>query len=320
MVKIREAKYCNFKLILIYLVVYGHLIESLLSEDAVAMTIYRMIYAFHMPAFVFLSGIFSKRHGLKQAKKLLLWYAVLQGAAFVLGKATILTPYWHLWYLLSYAAWVLLGTVCSNDSKWKWLILVLSIIAGCSIGYVSWVGRELSLSRTVVFFPYYWLGRCFQTDFKGKRSRPLALLGLVFAIVLLFTLNIPVRFLYQATAYDKTQNGAMLRLFCYMIGGIMSLSVRCLMPECRLPFTKAGTDTFFIYAFHAPLVLFLQKYCTLSSLSCLFYSAAIVFIFYKLQQCSRNFCGIAGERGRRWQHFKRSTRNTPDRYIDSYSP
>ena len=57
-IKERDAVYCNLKLFLIFLVIYGHMIEGRIYEDAVLMQIYRMIYSFHMPLFLFLSGLF----------------------------------------------------------------------------------------------------------------------------------------------------------------------------------------------------------------------------------------------------------------------
>ena len=60
MVKLRNAYYCNLKLLLIFLVVYGHAIEPSISEDPSLYRIYRLIYLFHMPLFAFLSGLFVK--------------------------------------------------------------------------------------------------------------------------------------------------------------------------------------------------------------------------------------------------------------------
>mgnify|MGYP003293127632 CR=1 FL=1 len=58
MIKFRDARYCNLKLLLIYLVIYGHLIEPGIWESKVLMVQYKLIYMFHMPLFSFLSGLF----------------------------------------------------------------------------------------------------------------------------------------------------------------------------------------------------------------------------------------------------------------------
>jgi len=56
MVKRRQAKYCNLKLVLIFLVIFGHMIEPL------NLRMYHWIYAFHMPVFAMLSGMFSTKN------------------------------------------------------------------------------------------------------------------------------------------------------------------------------------------------------------------------------------------------------------------
>lgn len=61
MIKLREAKYCNLKLFLIFLVIYGHLIEPRIWESNILMEQYRWIYLIHMPLFSFLSGLFINK-------------------------------------------------------------------------------------------------------------------------------------------------------------------------------------------------------------------------------------------------------------------
>ena len=41
MVKLRDARFCNLKLLLIFLVIYGHLIEPGIYQSEVLMTQYK---------------------------------------------------------------------------------------------------------------------------------------------------------------------------------------------------------------------------------------------------------------------------------------
>lgn len=50
----------NMKYILICLVVAGHFIGEFTDVDSTMKVIWRWIYLFHMPAFIFIGGIFSK--------------------------------------------------------------------------------------------------------------------------------------------------------------------------------------------------------------------------------------------------------------------
>lgn len=115
-IKQREAFYCNVKLLLMFMVVYGHMIESMIDNVELLMQIYRVIYSVHMPLFLFLSGLFLKsRTGcLRQAKQILLYYGICQTAVVILGRIAgeqlrLDTPVWTLWYLLSLASMACVG-------------------------------------------------------------------------------------------------------------------------------------------------------------------------------------------------------------------
>ena len=120
-VKQREAFYCNMKLLLIFMVVYGHLLEGIMDNAEPLIQIYRIIYSVHMPLFLFLSGLFLKNRAacVRQMKQVLLYYAVFQTAVVVVGgvlgqQMNLDTLVWHLWYLLS------LG--CMAGLGWCWFL------------------------------------------------------------------------------------------------------------------------------------------------------------------------------------------------------
>lgn len=56
----RDLYFDNLKGILISLVVFGHLIENFYFKSKFVEIVYTFIYTFHMPAFIFLSGLFFK--------------------------------------------------------------------------------------------------------------------------------------------------------------------------------------------------------------------------------------------------------------------
>ena len=57
----RIALWDNLKLFLIFLVVLGHLTLQYFCSSQMFCTVTMVIYTFHMPAFVFISGLFSKK-------------------------------------------------------------------------------------------------------------------------------------------------------------------------------------------------------------------------------------------------------------------
>ena len=56
----RVALYDNLKGILIVLVVFGHMMHPVHNTNQALSTCFDLIYLFHMPLFVFLSGLFAK--------------------------------------------------------------------------------------------------------------------------------------------------------------------------------------------------------------------------------------------------------------------
>ena len=59
-IKNRNYLLDNLKVVLIFFVVFGHVIEYYIKDNSVLRTIYIFIYIFHMPLFVFVSGYLSK--------------------------------------------------------------------------------------------------------------------------------------------------------------------------------------------------------------------------------------------------------------------
>src|SRR5690625_7801367 len=101
----RLAYFDNAKLLLIFLVVFGHLIQPFTGDSKSVQTLYTWIYTFHMPAFIFLAGFFAKGSGniqyiIKLAKRLIIPYLIFQvmytGYYFYIGKCNWLTD--HIFY------------------------------------------------------------------------------------------------------------------------------------------------------------------------------------------------------------------------------
>ena len=82
MTKERLAYFDNLKGVLIILVVIGHLLEPcarLGSEGLAGFRVLDFIYMFHMPLFIFVTGLFSKgvfRQGRFRAEVPLFYFAV----------------------------------------------------------------------------------------------------------------------------------------------------------------------------------------------------------------------------------------------------
>lgn len=78
----RLYKWDNLKALLIFLVVVGHLIDRANQKSDLLMKINYWIYMFHMPAFIFVSGLFSKNtirnKDFRKSFRYLKWFFILK--------------------------------------------------------------------------------------------------------------------------------------------------------------------------------------------------------------------------------------------------
>lgn len=306
MVKLRSAYFCNLKLLLIFLVIYGHWIEPEIWTDPKLYQVYRLIYLVHMPLFAFLSGLFirNRADALRQVKRVFPLYILCQAIAVLFCGIRWDMPFWHLWYLLSLSFWLLSVPLFE---RWRWPVLVLSIAVGCLIGLVPWVGRSWSLSRSLVFFPYFWLGVLLPTDVPWHRFRIPGLIAL--GIVLIADPRISAVTLYHAAPCDP-----FIRLQCYGYALLLGLFLLSWCPLRRFPWTRAGADTLPAYLFHAPIVAALRPvpHPALATV-------VLLYIIHKATQW-HSIHGIIGKEERPWPDLKTYTRPRASRSTASSCP
>lgn len=327
-IKKRDAVYCNLKLFLIFLVIYGHMIEGRIYEDTVLMLVYRMIYSFHMPLFLFLSGLFLTDSAgcFRQMKKMLFLYCLLQPfAVFVCNLSgdhfSLWIPVWHLWYLLSLACMDLAGLLwywfaeklrtAWNTSFAKTGIVILSLLISCGAGYVPALGRFLSLSRTLCFLPYFFLGLFLpkDMDWKGFRRIGLAAFWVFLILFNLWGSRIPADFFYQADCFSASGIGSLglrgffYRLLSFFLACSIGLFFLVFTADCRLPISRLGMDTLVPFLLHAPMVsamIRLAAFFPRMSGGCwnlfsIAVSIYLIFIFYKVTQWKQQMCRVTAK-------------------------
>lgn len=303
MVKLRNAFYCNLKLALIFLVIYGHWIEPQIWNDPGLYRLYRLIYLVHMPLFAFLSGLFLQNWA-RQLRRILPLYLLCQSIALALGHPQWDTPFWHLWYLLSLSFWLLSVPLFK---RWQWPVLILSVAAGCFVGLVPQIGRSWSLSRTIVFFPYFWLGAILTPDIPWHRFRLPGLLALGVVLLLKPKMNV-------VTLYHAAPCSPLLRLQCYGYALLLGLFLLSWCPGRRFPWTRAGADTLPAYLIHGPVVALLRPIPHPVPATILF-----LYIIHKATQW-RSVYGIIGKEACPWPDSKTYTRPRASRSTASSCP
>ncbi|HZK85628.1 MAG TPA: acyltransferase family protein [Desulfosporosinus sp.] len=270
--KRRNYLFDNLKVLLIVLVVLGHALKNI-DNDIVLRSIYILIFMFHMPLFIFISGYFSKNVDKcrnNAVKQLLIpfivfniiWYASVGNFKFPLYSAG-----WTLWYILSLFFW---RFFLKNIIKIKW-ILGLSIVLGLLVGIVDKYGSILSFSRTFAFLPFFLVGYYSDNSTINKIKafpKVISILGLTSIGVLAFSIAnynlLDYKFLYMAQPYESTGlgvvQGILLRAIFYLLAIAMSSFVINLVPRRKLAFSKLGASTMVIYLGHIYMLKFLNGF------------------------------------------------------------
>ena len=268
----RLAKWDNVKLFLILCVVIGHILSKQLDNSLAAKQIYYCIYLFHMPAFVITAGLFAKRtireKNFDKAFRFLLLYLFIQillfGERFLVQGDRVLQLFsvtGVAWYALAMFAFYLMTMYLQRYNKWY--VLVMAVIVSCAAGYDPTIKSFLSISRILVFYPFFLLGFYSDpvkvTEFGRKYRVKIAAAVIVAAVMLYSWKNIEdiywtMRVLKGKDPYQTYTRlkayGGILRLMQFVGSSVLSFSIFALIPERKFFFSVIGQRTMTIYALH----------------------------------------------------------------------
>ncbi len=331
----REPYFDNLRAFLIFTVLTGHLIQIIkdtCSNEESAEFLFRWIYSFHMPAFLFLSGLFAKsvfkngRFKQERLVDLLLVYVVFQVAfysfeEFVLGNdvhLSFFSPRSGLWYILSMMLYMLCVPLFS---KMHPLVPVgLFVVASLLVGVDKDANTYMSFSRFCTMGPFFWAG--FGIDpkqiraFREKKWVPFAglaalALGTVF---LLFTYEqIPIPLFTGKTAYvlidypgrgtleSPVLVGALTRTGWYLLAGLMTFGLLALTPKGKMFYSYVGSRTMQIYILQAFLFLSVNEWGIIKAIpiptwakTCLILVVGALFtLFFSLKIFEYPFMGFS---------------------------
>lgn len=161
----RDASLDSIKFILIILVGLCHSWEPFRYSNYWVGAFYSVVYAFHMPLFVMLSGYFSKHVTFEKLKhsvpKLLETYLImcLVAMAILHYKYELKSPSMSEWYLLSLVFWRMGAGIVNRLKLRPTFVLIISFI-GAFAAYVLLNNHSFTLScmRTMLFLPYFFIG------------------------------------------------------------------------------------------------------------------------------------------------------------------
>lgn len=275
----REAYYDNIKCILIILVVVGHFADFALEHSDMLKSLFLFIYSFHMPLFIFLSGLFCKStisKGDKTAVRVVFFfmlYVLMKILTFAVAAVFDQQPQFPLfteggapWYLFATAVFYAVTYAVRNVNKKA--LLIFSVVLAVVAGYDPNIGDRFVLLRIMVFYPYFVAGWAMDRDslkriMSSKKTRIAgAICVVVFALACLILIDVVYngRFIFSGRhnyeAFERyAAYGPILRIAGYIVGVVMCFAVMAVVPQKHLPvISTMGQRTLGIYFFHRPIL------------------------------------------------------------------
>lgn len=274
----REYQYDNMKFILILLVVFGHLLEYIRGD--ISENIYRIIYTFHMPVFVFISGYFAKFKKKKIIFQLLIPYLVLQTIYIffdckIISSSDIViqyvTPYWLLWFILTLLYYYLLIPLIDTQNNFNKLFFIFSsVFLSLFISFTKNIGYYASLHRFFTFLPYFIIGYYFKTSklkeiIDKKNIRIIiciltSIIIIVSSLYVIFTKEYTKWVLYGSYNYESAYYNFGMKSFLIFLGLAWIAFFIVFFPRKKIPIVSyLGSNTFYIFILHGFFVKYLGK-------------------------------------------------------------
>jgi fucose 4-O-acetylase-like acetyltransferase len=280
----RDPYWDNVRFVAIALVVVGHTIANFDSGSAMAAT-YFVIYAFHMPLFAFVSGLFAKAgpvtrdNAFTTVRQLVVPYLVFTviwfGVRYLAeGRARLDfgSPYSLLWFLLALTVWRMLLPYLA---ALRYPVLI-SLVIACVAGYLQSVGPTFDSGKVLGMLPFFVLGWAARQRgwtspaVLGRLAAPAVRLGS--AAVLLATLvsaylaigqvrDLALRdWARMASNYVELGRpewwAFAVRLGMFALAVVLATCVLSLVPRRRSRISAWGARTMYVYLLHLfPLYL-----------------------------------------------------------------
>ncbi|MFJ6831833.1 acyltransferase family protein [Streptomyces sp. NPDC091209] len=269
--KQRDAFFDNAKYLAILLVAMGHSWEPLKGQSRILETAYTIVYAFHMPAFIIISGYFSRGFDMRpdRLKRLVTGivvpYVLFETAYSLFNRwvggysnqaISLLDPYYLTWFLIALFVWRL------TTPLWKlvrWpipLALCIALLASVS----PQIGDDLDLQRVLQFLPFFVLGLFMKPEhFQLVRRREVRILSvpIVAAALVVGYWAVPRMngswFFHRDSAQElgvPWWTGVLMMLALYSCSLVLTACFFAWVPRRAFWFTALGAGTLYGYLLH----------------------------------------------------------------------
>lgn len=279
----RVAKWDNLKCYLIALVVIGHSMYYFTDYSQTAKVIYLFIYSFHMPAFIFVAGLFAKsavrERRVESIVEFLLIYVIMKfldtvGNALS-GSGIRFHFFWEAgpgWFALAMAVF-LAAAMIVGKYNWKY-IMAISIFIGCVAGLDGHFGDHFASMRICTFLPVFFAGYYINADSITKIQEGLAGIVLKIAGIIVLLSGLAVSLMatdelysllklfkgkYEYVDMDMGISGVLFRFACYVFWALMICAIVFATTNRNMIYTWFGQRTMAIFVWHNICLTILLK-------------------------------------------------------------
>ncbi|MBO8184319.1 acyltransferase family protein [Streptomyces spirodelae] len=274
--KQRDPFFDNAKYLTIVLVGIGHAWDPLRHDSRTAEALYFVLYTFHMPAFIIISGYLSRSFEgkPKQVQRLVTGVVVPYLAiqfiyTYFMRWANddpdrefhFQEPGFALWFLCALFIWRL-TTPLWKSLRWP---MPVALVIGAAASVTPSISGDLNLMRVAQFLPFFVLGLQLRPHHfqlvKRKQTRylavPVTLCTMVFAYWAVPRMS-KAWFLHDKAAADMgvpSWAGAVMYLALFGCGLVMTACFLSWVPRRHMWFTALGAGTLYAYLLH---IFFIQ--------------------------------------------------------------
>ncbi|MGW0885975.1 acyltransferase family protein [Streptomyces sp. NPDC002671] len=275
----RDAFFDNAKYLAIVLVAMGHFWSPMMYDSRVMEAVYRVVYTFHMPAFIIVSGFFSRSFDMRpdRLKRLITGvavpYVVFETAYQLFKNAvghthddiSLLDPWYLTWFLAALFVWRITAPI------WKVVRWPLPLAIGIAMlaSVTPSIGKDLDFQRVLQFLPYFVLGLCMKPEHFQLVRRPWVRIAAVpvVAVALVFAWwSVPRMNSGWFYRQDSAQElgapwwcGPVMVLAMMACTLVLTVCFFAWVPRRKMWFTALGAGTLYGYLLHG----FLVKYADL---------------------------------------------------------
>ncbi|MGW7368081.1 acyltransferase family protein [Streptomyces sp. NPDC054841] len=277
--KRRDPYFDNAKYLAIVLVAVAHAWEPVMDGSRATRALYMFVYTFHMPAFIIISGYFSRSFAARpdQLKRLVSGVAVpyvVFEVAYTLFKRwadddpgypfSMTDPLYLTWFLIALFVWRLSTPLWRSIRHPLPVALVVAALGSLTPG----MGQTLDLQRILQFLPFFVLGLSMRPEhFQMLRRREVRLLALpVFAGAAAFTYwitpDLRMGWFYHSTSAEELDApwwaGPVMTVGLFGCALLLTAAFLAWVPRRRTWFTVLGAGTICGYLLHGFLVKSLE--------------------------------------------------------------